>query len=158
MTPKSLFEILPTMGWRRLERSDPRMLTDGSGNKFPTLERDGVRICLSTSRSLGVYHGYVTIYDSCDPSDIVIWQLVVDKTKRRQGRARTALRDLAKVAEQLSLRIYVEPVPTDDKSVGRPALVAFYRSEGFLPTEPGVDKVLVRQPGVIGQLKAAMAA
>ena len=146
MIGKSLFEELQDSGWVRILRTSDRMLTDGSGNKFPTFERDGVRICIGTSRSLGVYKGLVTVYDSCDPQDIAVWQVLVEKHKRRKGKARMAIREVARLADGLGLRLYLEPAPTYDKPVGRTALIAFYRSEGFLPIAPGEDKVLVRYP------------
>lgn len=158
MASKTPYEALLTLGWRRLERSNPRMLSDGMGNKYPTFEKEGTRVCVGMSRSLGLYHGFVTIYDSCDPTDMVLWQIVVDKTRRRKGKARAALRDLARVADEHSLRLYLEPTPTDDRSVSRQRLVDFYKSEGYLPVEGDGDKVLTRSPGILGQIKSALAA
>jgi GNAT superfamily N-acetyltransferase len=141
----SIYTALPAYGWTRLARDSSRVYEDGGGSRYTTFERDGVRLAVSRGRSLGDHRGTVVVYDA-DPEEVVIYALLVDPAARRQGKARAALMDMASIADEQRLTLYIEPAPLEKgkDSISRDRLVSFYLSCGFCRTGSGSDRVLVR--------------
>ena len=145
MSEHTIYTALPAYGWTRLARDSSRVYEDGGGSRYTTFERDGVRLAVSRGRSLGDHRGTVVVYDA-DPEEVVIYALLVDPAARRQGKARAALMDMASIADEQRLTLYIEPAPLEKgkDSISRDRLVSFYLSCGFCRTGSGSDRVLVR--------------
>ena len=145
MSEPTIYTALPAYGWTRLARDSRRVYEDGGGSRYTTFERDGVRLAVSRGRSLGDHRGTVVVYDA-DPEEVVIYALLVDPAARRKGKARAALMDMASIADEQGLTLYIEPAPLEKGkgSISRDSLVSFYLRCGFCRTSSGSDRVLVR--------------
>ena len=143
---KTFVQSMPDAGFTRIKSGAERQYKDEGGQGYPTFERDGVRVALSSGRTLGVERGAVIVYDSTDPADVIIQAVVVDKGDRQQGKAKGVMQDLVRMADDLGVTMYIEPTPIADKPMSADALRQFYGRLGFKPDASG--KVMTREPGV----------
>ncbi|WP_288080803.1 hypothetical protein, partial [Pseudomonas sp.] len=155
---KSLYKSLPDLGFTRLEKDSERTYKDTSGKAFPTFERDGVRISMSSNSILygnergGVEVGYG------EPNESIVQAVITDKDAQRQGKASKALADLVNTADQSGTTLYIEPTPIEGGEMSAHDLAQFYKKFGFVQEKEGSDAVLVRHPtessGALNQFAA----
>lgn len=159
--PNFYMELLPKAGFTRLDIDDPRTYKNKSGDAFLTFERDGVRVAFESGNILyaddrgrvGRYMGN----DSTSPegADSVFAALLVDPKDRKQGKARKALQEIVKMADESNTNLYLEPASLDTEGMTTPQLKDFYRQFGFKPqeTEPATDRVMIRKVGAKAETK-----
>jgi GNAT superfamily N-acetyltransferase len=146
--PNIYKELLPDAGFKRLSPEDPRTYKNKSGESFLTFDRDGVRAAVKSNtllyaddRGIGMYMG--------EPNDMLLQSVEVDEGARKQGKATKAMQDIARMADEAGVTLYVQPVQVT-KGVGMSTdqLKDFYKRFGFEPqkTEPANDRVMVRTP------------
>ena len=138
---------LPEAGWALLNRESPRVYQDRAGCRFPTFERDGVRLAFSIHRYLAVRRGAVWVYEG-DAGEAIVRALLVDPGQRRQGKARAAMLELGSIADRLGLTLYIEPAPLEKDSLSRDDLVRFYKGCSYRAPRGDSELVLVRHPAV----------
>ncbi len=142
----NLRQALLSAGWTVLDsRTSPRAYADASGQRFGTVEKDGVRISLSIGQELGEERGGVIVYMSDEPSDAILRALIVDGDVRRQGFAKRALTTLAQLADATATTVFLEPAPIEDKPLGVTELASLYGAFGFEFAGP-TNRVMVRRP------------
>lgn len=145
--PNFFKDVLPGMGYKRLDRGSPRAYRDKAGKEFPTYEKDGVRVAFTSNELLFEDdRGNVTV-GMAEPTDLVFQYLGVDPQQRGQNKASGALKDVAKAADTAGVVLYLEPASLDETGLTTPQLVSLYKRFGFEQVKPGSDKVLSRQPG-----------
>jgi DNA repair protein RadC len=146
--PNIYKELFPDAGFKRLAPEDPRTYKNKSGVSFLTFDRDGVRAAVKSNtllyaddRGIGMYMG--------EPNDMLLQSIEVDEGARKQGKATKAMQDIARMADEAGVTLYVQPVQVT-KGVGMSTdqLKDFYKRFGFEPqkTEPATDRVMVRTP------------
>jgi DNA repair protein RadC/GNAT superfamily N-acetyltransferase len=146
--PNIYKELFPDAGFKRLAPEDPRTYKNKSGESFLTFDRDGVRAAVKSNtllyandRGIGMYMG--------EPNDMLLQSIEVDEDARKQGKATKAMQDIARMADEAGVTLYVQPVQVT-KGVGMSTdqLKDFYKRFGFEPqkTEPATDRVMVRTP------------
>lgn len=130
--PMNLRQAHISSGWVALDtRTSPRAYRDCSGKRFGTLEKGGVRLALSIGSELGEERGSVMLYDSGEPTDVILQAIVVDTDSRNKGAARATLSELVALAESTHSTLYVEPTPIEDKPVPVDGLRRLYGEFGF---------------------------
>ena len=143
--PAMVHEGLRQEGWEFQDaRTSDRAYKDKAGSKFPTFERDGVRIALRAGASLSAHRGTVEVYDDA-PKTVVVEALLVDADQRRNGKADAALSDLTRLADLTNSTLYLEPAQLEKGGAPKAALVALYRKHGFVSTTEQ-DLVMKREP------------
>jgi hypothetical protein len=153
--PNFYQKLLPKAGFTRLNINNPRTYKNKSGDSFLTFERDGVRVAFESGNLLyadekgraGRYLGN----DSTSPegADSVFAALIVDPKDRKQGKARKALQEIVKMADESNTNLYLEPASLDTEGMTTPQLKDFYQQFGFKPQEtaPATDQVMIRKAG-----------
>lgn len=141
----SLAVALPEAGWALLNSESPRVYQNRAGCRFPTFEREAVRLSFSIHRYLAVHRGSVCVYEG-DAGEAIIQALLVEPGMRRQEKARATLLELGSIADRLGLTLYIEPAPLDKVSLSRDDLVRFYRSCSYRAPRGDSELVLVRYP------------
>lgn len=142
----NLRQALLNAGWSVLDsKTSPRAYADESGQRFGTVEKDGVRVSLSIGQEFVEERGAVIVYMSEDPSDAILRALIVDDDVRRQGFAKRALTTIAQLADATASTVYLEPSPIEDKPLGAAALCKLYGVFGFEFVGPN-NRVMVRRP------------
>jgi hypothetical protein len=145
--PNFFKEVLPSLGYQRLERGSPRAYVDKGGKEFPTYEKNGVRVAFASNELLFEDdRGRVTVGMS-EPTDLVFHFIGVDPGARKQGKATAALLDVVRAADTAGTTMYMEPVSLDVAGLATEQLVNLYKRFGFDQAVAGSDKVLVRTPG-----------
>ena len=159
--PNFYKELLPKAGFTRLDINNPRTYKNKSGDPFLTFERDGVRVAFESNNLLyadkrgrvGRYMG--NDLTSSKGADSVFAALLVDPKDRKQGKARKALQEIVKMADESNTNLYLEPASLDTEGMTTPQLKDFYKQFGFKPqeTEPATDKVMIRKVGAKAEAK-----
>ena len=144
----TLAEALPAAGWVLIDRDGPRVYQDHAGRRFPTFEREGVRLAFSVHRYLSVHRGLVSVYEG-DAGEAVVQAVLVDHHLRRQGKARAALLELGTIADRLSLTLYIEPAPLEKGALSRTDLVRLYQGCSYRIPSGESGLVMVRYPATI---------
>lgn len=139
---ETYYEALLGVGLARLPNGHPRNYTFADGSMLPTLERDGLRVSMSSGTELYEEDGRVMAGSSGDQSCWSINALLVDPSRRRQGLATRAMREITQLADQFGITLHLEATPIDDKPLGRDELSAFYAKFGFAG-----GRVKTRMPG-----------
>lgn len=120
---------LTSIGYKLLQRGDERRFKG-----YGTWEKDGVRMALSGDL-LMAERGTVQKYES-DGDAMTIEAVITDADARNQGRARKAMQDVIRFADEVGKDLYLEPVSLEKESgLNREQLVQFYKSIGFEPTD-----------------------
>jgi hypothetical protein len=155
--PKSFYASLSDLGFTRLPRGDVAAYKDKGGNEFPTFERDGVQVSLTSNNILFIDDKGRINEGYGEPTDSIFRMLTVDPDQRQQGKATQALRDLFKLADQTDTTLYLEPTQVEKTGMTSAELAQFYKRLGATQTQANSDKVLVRKPGAKEQAPAAKA-
>jgi GNAT superfamily N-acetyltransferase len=120
---------LTSIGYKLIPRGDERRFKG-----FGTWEKDGVRVALSGDL-LAAERGTVQKYES-DGDAMTVEAVISDAAARGQGRARKAMQDVIRFADEVGKDLYLEPVQLEKESgLNREQLVQFYSSLGFKPTD-----------------------
>lgn len=127
--PSSIPAGLTSIGYKLIPRGDERRFKG-----FGTWEKDGVRVALSGDL-LMQERGTVQKYES-DGDAMTVEAVIADADVRGQGRARKAMQDVIRFADEIGKDLYLEPVQLEKESgLTRDQLVKFYSSLGFKPTD-----------------------
>lgn len=153
--PNFYLELLPKAGFTRLDIDNPRTYKNKGGESFLTFERDGVRVAFESGNILYADEkGRVGRYFGNDPTvpegpDSILAALIVDPKDRKQGKARKALQEIVRMADESNTNLYLEPASLDTEGMTTPQLKEFYKQFGFEPqtTPPASDRVMVRKHG-----------
>lgn len=147
MKYKNLHQAMLSNGWVSLDaRTHPRAYTDTGGQRYGTLEKDGVCIALSLDQCLAAERGCVMVYHSDqDQREAILQALIVDPGQRRTGKAEAALCEVTAHADACHTTLYLEPTPIADKPVPSQVLAKLYRRHGFVESA-GQHLVMVRLP------------
>ena len=139
--PSSIPAGLTGIGYKLIPRGEPRRFKG-----FGTYEKDGVRVALSGDL-LMAERGTVQKYES-DGDAMTVEALITDSDSRGQGRARKAMQDVIRFADEIGKDLYLEPVQLEKESgLSRDQLVEFYGSLGFQPTSAsGLVMARMAQP------------
>ena len=146
-----MFVGMANKGYQLHSFDNPRTYENKGGQKYRTLEKDGVRIALEPKQ--------VLFTDPKKPyqqpqlgigneNDVAFHFLGVDPELRREGRASEALDDLIHVADINDYTLYGEPAQLEKESINKQQLLDLYRKYGFNPTDES-GKVIVRNPGAL---------
>jgi hypothetical protein len=140
---------LVNSGYDVLALDDPRTYVDKGGDPHRTFEKDGVRIALTPQQSLFESKNRVNTGIG-NPEEVTFEALLVDPSKRRQGKANQALTDLTQMADEYGVTLYLEPVPLvniKEKNFGLDTdqLADLYKKFGF---EFQDELVMARKPEV----------
>jgi len=140
---------LVNSGYDVLALDDPRTYVDKGENPHRTFEKDGVRIALTPQQSLFELKGKVSTGIG-NPEEVTFEALLVDPSKRRQGKANQALTDLTQMADEYGVTLYLEPAPLvniKEKNFGLDIdqLADLYKKFGF---EFQDELVMARKPEV----------
>ena len=144
-----LFVDMADKGYKILSFDNPRAYADKGGNKFRTMEKDGVRLAIDHRKVLfkqqGKESGRVQ-YGYGKEKDITFEHLIVDPSKRKQGLAKQAIQDLIDVADKNGYTLYLEPAQLEKQGMTKEQLSALYSKYGFVATnESGTP--MEREPG-----------
>jgi GNAT superfamily N-acetyltransferase len=136
-------------GYKVLGFDNPRTYADKGGNKFRTIEKDGVRLAIDARKVLfkqkGKEYGRVQ-YGIGKEKDVTFEHLEVDPSKRKQGLAKQAIQDLIDVADKNGYTLYLEPAQLENQGMTKEQLSALYSRYGFVATnESGTP--MEREPG-----------
>jgi GNAT superfamily N-acetyltransferase len=127
--PSSIPAGLTGIGYKLIPRGDERRFKG-----FGTWEKDGVRVALSGDLLIPE-RGTVQKYYSDDEA-MTIEAIITDPSVRGQGRARKAMQDIIRFANETGKDLYLEPVQLEKSSgLNRKQLTDFYRGLGFEPTD-----------------------
>lgn len=154
--PSSIPAGLTSIGYKLIPRGDERRFKG-----FGTWEKDGVRVALSGDL-LMQERGTVQKYES-DGDAMTVEAVIADADVRGQGRARKAMQDVIRFADEIGKDLYLEPVQLEKESgLTRDQLVKFYSSLGFKPTDASglvmerkAKPAAMREPAKTGPTTAA---
>lgn len=144
-----MFVDMADKGYKVFGFDNPRTYKDKGGNKYRTLEKDGVRIALQGQQLLFTDPAYPNRKPQLglgNEKDVAFHFIGVDPDLRKQGRARKAIQDLVEVADKNNYTLYGEPAQLEKKGMTREQLTEFYSQFGFKPMDES-GRVIVREPG-----------
>lgn len=144
-----IFVDLAEKGYDVLGFDNPRTYTNKGGNKYRTLEKNGVRIALEGQQILFTDPKYPNRQPQLgmgNENDVVFHFLGVDPELRKQGKAKEALQDLIDVADKNNYTLYGEPAQLEKDGMSVEQLNNLYANYGF-KLEDDTGKVIVREPG-----------
>jgi len=147
--PSFFKTIMPNLGFQRLPKDSDQVYEDKGGKSFPTFERDGVRVALSSNNILYLDERNKVNEGYGEPDEVILRFLGTDPSQRQKGLASSALKDIVDGADQSGVTLYIEPVSFDTKGLSDQDLVKLYKKFGF--EDEGANKILVRRPA--GEVK-----
>ena len=147
--PSFFKTIMPNLGFQRLPKDSDQVYEDKGGKPFPTFERDGVRVALSSNNILYLDERNKVNEGYGEPDEVILRFLETDPSQRQKGLASSALKDIVDGADQSGVTLYIEPVSFDTKGLSDQDLVKLYKKFGF--EDEGGNKILVRRPA--GEVK-----
>jgi GNAT superfamily N-acetyltransferase/Ca2+-binding EF-hand superfamily protein len=145
-----MFVDMANKGYQLHSFENPRTYENKGGQKYRTLEKDGVRIALEPKQ--------VLFTDPKKPNqqpqlgignenDVAFHFIGVDPELRNQGKARAALQDLVDTADKNNYTLYGEPAQLEKEGMTVAQLTSLYADYGFETTDK-TGKVIVREPSV----------
>jgi len=143
-----LFVDMADKGYKVLSFDNPRTYQTKNGNKYRTIEKDGVRLALNPGEIIFADPNYPNRSPSLGygESNEITWHFIgVDKDKRKQGKATQAIQDLIDVADKNNYTLYGEPAELEKGGMTAEQLSNFYSRFGFQPSEVS-KKVIIREP------------
>jgi hypothetical protein len=142
--PSFFKTMMPNLGFQRLPKDSNQVYEDKGGKAFPTFERDGVRVALSSNNVLYLDEKNKVNEGYGEPDEVILRFLGTDPSQRQKGLASSALKDIVDGADQSGVTLYIEPVSLDKQGLSDQGLVKLYKKFGF--EEEGGNKILVRRP------------
>jgi GNAT superfamily N-acetyltransferase len=124
-------EAMLNAGWGALDsKTSPLAYRDSSGKAFGTIYKAGVILSLSLGVELIEDRSGVMIFYSDDKTSILN-AIIVDAEFRRKGLAQSAIAQLTYLADATRTKLFLEPVPIQDKCFAREPLIEFYSKFNF---------------------------
>ena len=142
--PSFFKTMMPNLGFQRLSKDSDQVYKDKGGKSFPTFERDGVRVALSSNNILYLDERDKVNEGYGEPDEVILRFLGTDPSQRQKGLASSALKDIVDGADQSGVTLYIEPVSLDTQGLSDQDLVKLYKKFGF--EDEGGNKILVRRP------------
>jgi len=142
--PSFFKTMMPNLGFQRLPQDSDRVYEDKGGKAFPTFERNGVRVALSSNNILYLDERNKVNEGYGEPDEVILRFLGTDPSQRKKGLASSALKDIVDGADQSGVTLYIEPVSLDKQGLSDQDLIKLYKKFGF--EEEGGNKILVRRP------------
>jgi hypothetical protein len=150
--PSFFKTMMPNLGFQRLPKDSNQVYEDKGGKPFPTFERDGVRVALSSNNILYLDERNKVNEGYGEPDEVILRFLGTDPSQRQKGLASSALKDIVDGADQSGVTLYIEPVSLDTQGLSDQDLVKLYKKFGF--EDEGGNKILVRRPA--GEVKESV--
>ena len=141
----NMYKALEQQGFTRLDKDDERTYRDEGGKAYPTFEKSGARIALSSNNVLYENEKGDVEVGYGEPDETIIRALIVDPKTRGQGVASNVMDEIGALADEYGVTLYLEPAAISDKPVPLAKLKEFYAGKGF-EYQDGAMKVMVRQP------------
>jgi len=142
--PSFFKTMMPNLGFQRLPKDSNQVYEDKGGKAFPTFERGGVRVALSSNNVLYLDEKNKVNEGYGEPDEVILRFLGTDPSQRQKGLASSALKNIVDGADQSGVTLYIEPVSLDTQGLSDQDLVKLYKKFGF--EEEGGNKILVRRP------------
>lgn len=143
-----LFVDMADKGYKVLSFDNPRTYQTKGGNKYRTIEKDGVRLALNPGEVIFADPKYPNRSPMLGygESNQITWHFIgVDPKQRKQGKATQAIKDLVEVADKNNYTLYGEPAQLEKGGMTAEQLSNFYSKFGFQPSETS-KKVIIREP------------
>ena len=150
--PSFFKTMMPNLGFQRLPKDSNQVYEDKGGKSFPTFERDGVRVALSSNNILYLDERNKVNEGYGEPDEVILRFLGTDPSQRKKGLASSTLKDIVDGADQSGVTLYIEPVSLDAQGLSDQDLVKLYKKFGF--EDEGGNKILVRRPA--GEVKESV--
>jgi GNAT superfamily N-acetyltransferase len=143
-----LFVDMADKGYKVLSFDNPRTYQTKGGNKYRTIEKDGVRLALNPGEVIFAdpkYPNRPPMLGYGEPNQVTWHFIGVDPKQRKQGKATQAIKDLIDVADKNNYTLYGEPAQLETSGMTAEQLSNFYSKFGFQPSEVS-KKIIVREP------------
>jgi len=150
-----LFVDMAGKGYKILGFDNPRTYQTKGGNKYRTIEKDGVRLALNPGEIIFADPKYPNRSPMLGygESNQITWHFIgVDPKQRKQGKATQAIKDLIEVADKNNYTLYGEPAQLEKGGMTAEQLSQFYSKFGFKPSEVS-NKIIVREPNQAAQIE-----
>jgi hypothetical protein len=136
-------------GYEMLALDNEKSYKSNSGETYRSFIKDGVRVSITPQKKIGIvkdkpYKGVLTYHGNDD--DMVIENIYVEPSKRNQGAATAAMKQLIELADKNNVKLYVEPYQLDKDGMTTKQLSDFYYEFGFIPQLEEDGRVLKRLP------------
>jgi GNAT superfamily N-acetyltransferase len=143
--PATMYKALPDSGFKRLAKDSERAYRDEGGKAYPTFEKGGARIAMSSNEVLYENENGDVEIGVGEPNETIVRALLVDPATRGQGVASKIMDEITALADEYGITLYLEPTAISDKPVPTEKLKQFYKSKGF-EFDLGNSKVMTRNP------------